>query len=330
MPPLQEVDPNIPSWTTLPRPKKRGPKPMLLKDRKARVTKPASRQQRSYTKKKKEEVVMWLIHHRVYHNGEFVPPSTREAEAYFLIPNRTIAGWKAAFCESYVEDRSRSYCPRWPGLKDQLYELFIERKSRFKVVTTFWFRMKSRAIFRDLYPSFPTYFTFSTDWYRGFLRRHNIIKRRITKQSTKRPEDYILIVNMFLQFIRCISSIGLQSQAFSIILHSPKRRFRKRLILNIDETPVPFEFLDGSTWEIQGAKTMTSYTDCSGWNKRQAILILYIFADGIHRLKPKLIFHGTPTEEGGQIEEKESHLYHPDVTVAFNKTAYNNKDLLLQ
>jgi hypothetical protein len=58
-------------------------------------------------------------------------------------------------------------------------------------------------------------------------------------------------------------------------------------------------------------------------------LILYIWADGIQRIKPKLIFHSTagPT---GRIYDKESHLYSPNVTVEFNRTAYNNEELFSQ
>jgi hypothetical protein len=80
--------------------------------------------------------------------------------------------------------------------------------------------------------------------------------------------------------------------------------------LNFDETPIPFEYIDQKTYNIRGAKTVTAKTDCSGWDKRQATLILYIFADGIPRIPPKLIFHGKSTNEGGKIEEHESHLYH--------------------
>ena len=45
---------------------------------------------------------------------------------------------------------------------------------------------------------------------------------------------------------------------------------------------------------------------------------------------PKLIFHGKSTNEGGKIEERESHLYHQGVTVHFNSTAYNNEELTNQ
>jgi hypothetical protein len=72
------------------------------------------------------------------------------------------------------------------------------------------------------------------------------------------------------------------------------------------------------------------HTNRSGWDKRQATLILYIFADGVPRIKPKLIFKGKPTEEGGHIESQEAYLYSQDVTIHFNNTAYNNKKLTLQ
>lgn len=66
---------------------------------------------------------------------------------------------------------------------------------------------------------------------------------------------------------------------------------------------------------MRDAKTVTAKTDRSSWDKRQATLILYIFADGIPRIRPKLIFHRKATDEGGKIEERESHLYHKGVIV---------------
>jgi hypothetical protein len=53
-------------------------------------------------------------------------------------------------------------------------------------------------------------------------------------------------------------------------------------------------------------------------------LILYIFANGILRITPKLIFYGKPDRT---IRLKESHLYNPGVTVKFNNTIYNNGEL---
>jgi transcriptional/translational regulatory protein YebC/TACO1 len=76
-----------------------------------------------------------------------------------------------------------------------------------------------------------------------------------------------------------------------------------------------------------GAADPVGKVDRSGWDKRQATLILYIFADGIPRIMPTIIFHGNPTDEGGQIHKKEHQLYHPDVIVEYNDHAYNNEEL---
>jgi hypothetical protein len=73
------------------------------------------------------------------------------------------------------------------------------------------------------------------------------------------------------------------------ILEPPTNRFRPR-ILNFDETPIPFEYIDSKTYNLSGSKTVTAKIDRSDWDKRQATLVLYIFADGIPRIQPKLIF----------------------------------------
>ncbi|EEU38504.1 uncharacterized protein NECHADRAFT_88606 [Fusarium vanettenii 77-13-4] len=326
MPPLDEVDPNA-GWTVASTPRKKpGPKPKPLAERKPRRILPIQRPERSYSPEQKAEVLVWLIHGHVIKKGWKRKPTVYDASRHFKIPEGTIRGWRQKR-EFFLEEHHRKLCPKWPGLEDQVYLSFLERRAQGKVATTSWFRRKAQAIYKELYPDQSSRFPFSTGWWRGFLRRHNIVKRRVTKQSTKRPEDYIDVVNRFLRFIRRISTLRFQSRAITMILNSPKRRFYRRLILNLDETPIPFEYLDGFTWEIRGAKSVSGKSDRSGWNKRQATLILYIFADGEFRLRPTIIFHGTPTDEGGQNYEKEQHLYSPDVDVEFNKTAYNNEEL---
>lgn len=65
-------------------------------------------------------------------------------------------------------------------------------------------------------------------------------------------------------------------------------------------------------------------TSRSGWGKRQATFILYIFANGEARLCPALIFHGQ-----GNVTAAKRAAYYPGVVVKLNKEAYNNEDLLL-
>ena len=83
---------------------------------------------------------------------------------------------------------------------------------------------------------------------------------------------------------------------------------------------------------MRGAKTISRKLDKSGQHKRQATLILYIFADGLpcKDLYPNLIFYGIATEDRGKIKAQEKHLYKEGVTVYFNITVYNNEILILR
>ena len=78
---------------------------------------------------------------------------------------------------------------------------------------------------------------------------------------------------------------------------------------------------------MEGAKTVWAKQARDGWDKGQATLILYVFTDGLPRIKPRLIFHAVT---GVQIRCKEEDLYDKGVTVEFNPTAYNNKALFLR
>jgi DDE superfamily endonuclease len=118
--------------------------------------------------------------------------------------------------------------------------------------------------------------------------------------------------------------------SLAVILEIPFNRFTPSQIINFNETLILFEYINKKTYNIKGAKTITAKTDRSGWDKWQATLVLYIFADGILRIQLKLIFYRKATDEGGKIEERKSYLYHKGVTIHFNSTAYNNKELTIQ
>lgn len=88
----------------------------------------------------------------------------------------------------------------------------------------------------------------------------------------------------------------------------------------MDQTPIAFKFLSGRTYDYKGAKTVWVKETRSGWDRRQATLQVCVFADGIQRVKPLLIFHRNPIGKAPcRTEEK---LYDPGVKVAFNKTAW--------
>ena len=73
---------------------------------------------------------------------------------------------------------------------------------------------------------------------------------------------------------------------------------------------------------MKRGKTVWVKESRSGWDKRQASLVLCIFADGILRVPPMVIFHGT-----GQRLAAEKAKYDPGILVEFNSTAYMNDRL---
>jgi hypothetical protein len=87
----------------------------------------------------------------------------------------------------------------------------------------------------------------------------------------------------------------------------------------MDQTPTAFEFLSGCIYDFKGNKTIWIKEQRSGWDRRQATLQVCVYANGIQRCRPLLIFYGDPLGDSRcYIEEK---LYDKGVVVAFNKTA---------
>jgi hypothetical protein len=103
------------------------------------------------------------------------------------------------------------------------------------------------------------------------------------------------------------------------------RRYPPKLILNVDETPLLFEFLSGYTYNWKGVTTVAGKSDRNSWNKRQATIVLHIMANGNTPFKPVLIFHS----QGTVITKKQPH-YNPRVNVYFNPIAYHNKKMFLE
>jgi hypothetical protein len=191
--------------------------------------------------------MLWMIHHRVRYHEEIRPPNSAEAESHFQIPASTIRQWKKKYMNSYVEKHPHIPPPKWPGLEEDLYSRFLVRRARKLVASTSWFRRQARLIFGSLYPSLPDRFIFSNGWWRSFLRRHNIVKRRVTHRASKLPEEYVEVVNNFIRFVRRISTIRSQSRVLTMMLNNPKRRFPLGRILNVDETPIPTQVLLAET-----------------------------------------------------------------------------------
>jgi len=60
----------------------------------------------------------------------------------------------------------------------------------------------------------------------------------------------------------------------------------------MDQTPLPWEYLEGRSYETKGNKTVWAKSRQSGWGKRQATMQFTTFADGVARVLPLMIFRG--------------------------------------
>ena len=97
-------------------------------------------------------------------------------------------------------------------------------------------------------------------------------------------------------------------------------------VANVDQTPLPFTFTNGSTYESKGASTVWVQGGNSGLDKRQCTVQLTIFADGIPRVKPLVIFRGT----GKRITFQEKLKYDKRVSVCFQENAWCDEAVMIR
>jgi len=108
-------------------------------------------------------------------------------------------------------------------------------------------------------------------------------------------------------------------------------RFLPCHIVNMDQTPLPFEFGNGKTYDTKGNRTVFVRIGKNGNDKRKLTLQLAITADGKPHIRPLCIFAGA---EGAAAaakprRRKEAKEYHPDVDVIFNEKAWYNLKVIL-
>jgi len=99
-------------------------------------------------------------------------------------------------------------------------------------------------------------------------------------------------------------------------------------ICNMDQSPMPFEYLKGRTYTKKGSQTVRLKEGKSDHDKRQFTFQIAIFADGVPRYKPLLIFKGK-LRKGDSWRVIEYKKYHPDVVIVFNEKAWANTSNLL-
>jgi hypothetical protein len=95
----------------------------------------------------------------------------------------------------------------------------------------------------------------------------------------------------------------------------------------MNQTPIPFEYLDGRTYNKTGEPTVWLQSSQSGRDKRQGTIQLTIFTDEEPYVKPLIFFYGIGVGTRILAEMKG---YDPRVVVKFNPKAYTNAENMVE
>jgi hypothetical protein len=160
--------------------------------------------------------------------------------------------------------RIRRSNPRWKELEKQLRVAFEERRKLGRIVRRKWFERTSKRLFAEIYPYSTIEFRFSDGWFSRFLHRNNITLRIITNQAQETPAQHCEMIINFLCFNRRNSQLrdGSEDTVYAV------GRYLTSNIINMDQTPLPWEYLEGRTYKTKGNKTVWAKSRQSGWGKR--------------------------------------------------------------
>jgi len=263
-------------------------------------------------------------------------PTQAEVVKRFKVTKSNLSRWRKEEAEGKFNELAKGQClgrgggrkPKWEKLARELYDLFRIHRACGRIVGRGWFRRISNDIFKMVYPTEQlTSFPFSNGWFRNFLSWHHISLRFITNNASQLPAHFADSILNWAQYNRRNSQPRPEDSQELGDLPTPIGRYQLSNISDMDQTPLPFEYLEGQTYNKIGEKTIWAQSSQSGWDKRQGTIQLTVFADGIPRVKPLIIFRG---QEIGPTVVQEMESYHRRVVVKFNAKAYSNAENLLE
>jgi len=314
--------------------KKPGPKRRPLSVALLKPKNPTLNPHRSYTVNYKLRILSyWSSKCIPCGPTRFREPTRAEVADRFQIPATNLSRWRREEeAGHYQEAKGRQHRVlgggrqrRWKEMERELFELFRERRAMGRPVRRSWFRRVSKELIEKHYgEGEANLFCFSNGWFRGFLSWHQISLRAITNKASKLPQDFGEAILNWMRFNRRNSQIREATSMEQGDLPAAIGRYRLQNICNMDQTPVPYEFIEGHTYNIKGEKTIwMQSSQTSGWDKRQGTIQLTVFADGVPRVKPLIFFRGKGIEPTIITEMR---TYDHRVVVKFNPTAYANSE----
>jgi hypothetical protein len=273
--------------------------------------------------------------------------SNRSASKKLKISRKTLRSWVANKDgiqnqkRGTFRSRKQTAQSQEPELEKRLNDRFEKARAQGRKISYQWMIRHAKQLYEELYPSRvithmtgkKTYlqFRFSSGWYNRFRRRYSISLRCGTKRAQKSPEELEPVLQNWIQYNRRMLVIieGKSIVGIPRGLEVPVvGRIKLSEICNMDQSPLPFEFLKGRTYAKKGDKTVRLKEGKSGYDKRQCTLQIAVFADGVQRCKPLLMFKGKPGK-GDARRRAEYKEYHPGVVVIFNEKAWANTSNLL-
>ena len=149
-----------------------GLKPKPLSKRLYKPPKPIQRIERSYSRERKIEVILFREHHRVQSIDLdtglpiYQLPTFQQMAAFWKIPEDTIRGWwnnRNTIIESKSGTRQArtTWICMWLEMEKKLYAKFVQRRAAGTIVRRSWFRREARKLWMDTYLGIPMLFVFS-------------------------------------------------------------------------------------------------------------------------------------------------------------------------
>ena len=152
-------------------------------------------------------------------------------------------------------------------------------------------RDKARELIKDVYPEVQD-FKASSGWCYRFMKRNNLVERRVTSVGQKVPENAKELADEHLAIIhRQLADIPDSS-----------------IVANMDKTPLSFDIPSSSTIDFKGVKTVTSKT--TGHEKLRFTAVITVLSNGQY-LPTMVIFRGLKHPPKGSFP--------PDVIVEASK-----------
>ena len=142
-----------------------------------------------------------------------------------------------------------------------------------------------------------------------FFRLYGVVLRRKTHAAQADPKQLAPEITKF------------HSKLLRVHRHSV---YQTKDIANMDQTPLPSLLDDRKTYVDKGSSEVWCVPGTSGLDMWQCSMLLTIFADGVPRVYPLVIFR----VKGLRITRKEQEAWHRRVQVAFQPKAWCNESMM--